>query len=226
MNTDPRRPRLTGRKPAARILSAAVLSCALIAGSQAITLTSASAATHQRTVPVVMSSHPGDLGTYLCTRGNLPAQCADLLNDSRQRNSQVIMDSSTMGLGLGWNEANQGAVTENWPFTPGTGLNNRYFNQGANVFMIEKTIPGGHDGCMASVPNGGTFLVQWLPCDPSLYTVLWVQSSSNYWINVDTSDIFSTPYGMSDVQGTNSGSEITVDSTDNPWDTVASPFGS
>jgi len=172
-----------------------------------------------------LSGGNGDTGNYLCISDALPAQCADLLNNNATQGQHIILDSSRLGLGLGWGISFEYSVTETSPFAPGSGLNNRY--NGDGVYEIQKKTPGGHNGCMGII---GAEVV-WEPCSNG--TTDWVLSNSGYWISIlasnaafDQNHVKNQPYGMSDqVNGTSNGSEVTVSNSDNAWFLIPSPNG-
>ena len=179
------------------------------------------AATAATAAPLVSDSGNGNTGMYLCINSYLPAQCADLLNNDAVQGQPIIIDSSTLGQGLGWNEAYEGYnVSETAPFTEGSGLNARYDNDG--VYEIEKKTPGGHNGCMGV--TGATWLVVWEPCDSEASTN-WVLTGDEYLVNVEISNAeyaeygnYNQPWGLSDqVNGASNGSELNVSDIDNPW---------
>lgn len=171
--------------------------------------------------PLASDSGNGNTGMYLCVNSYLPAQCADLLNNDAVQGQHIIINSSTLGQGLGWNEAyQQENVTETWPFDAGSKLNARYNTDG--IYEIEKTTPGGHNGCMGV--TGTTHLVVWEPCG-STFDVDWVRTADEYLVNIGISnDMFAEfgntnqPWGLSDqVNGASNGSELNVSDSDNPW---------
>jgi hypothetical protein len=175
------------------------------------------------TTPSAGDSGNGNTGQYLCVGASLPAQCADLLNNDATIGQHVIIDSSTLGLGLGWAEASQGDVSETGPFTLGSGLNHRY--AGRPIYEIQKKTPSGHNGCMGQIePSGQGFEVAWELCDGIEGNDLnWVLSSEGYLINVGVSNVENDgmPWGLSDqVNGASNGSELAISDDDNPWNLI------
>jgi opacity protein-like surface antigen len=186
---------------------------AVVAATAIVAVPAAAAAA---TAAPLASDGNGNTGMYLCVNSYLPAQCADLLNNDPVQGQHIIMDSSTLGLGLGWNEAFQGYnVSETAPFNLGSGLNARY--DGDGVYEIEKTTPGGHNGCMGV--TGAAWDVVWEPCGGDA-SVLWVLTGDEYLININITNAENNnqPWGLSDqVNGASNGSELDVSDIDNPW---------
>jgi hypothetical protein len=175
--------------------------------------------------PLASDSGNGNTGMYLCVNSYLPAQCADLLNNDAVQAQPIIINSSTLGQGLGWNEAYEGDnVTETFPFDLGSKLNARY--DGDGIYEIEKKTPGGHNGCMGV--TGTTSMVVWEPCG-STFGTDWVLTGDEYLVNIEISDDMFTefgntnqPWGLSDqVNGASNGSELNVSDNDNPWYYIA-----
>lgn len=190
---------------------------AVVAATAIVAVPAAAVAT---TAAPLASDGNGNTGMYLCVNSYLPAQCADLLNNDAVQGQHIIINSSTLGQGLGWNEAYEGDnVTETWPFNEGSGLNARY--DGDGIYEIEKKTPGGHNGCMGV--TGATHLVVWEPCDSDAATD-WVLTGDEYLININITDGQNNnqPWGLSDqVNGPSNGSELNVYDTDNPWYSIA-----
>jgi hypothetical protein len=182
----------------------------------AVAITASLAGSAQASAP---QDDGGNSGLYFCVSSSLPAQCAALKNDDFTLNQPVIMTNSATGEGLGWNLDLEGKVSSTSPFPEGGNmLNDRY--HGDDEYIIEKTTSTGHDGCMGAVqnpaPDANTYYVAWMPCNLG-NPVLWVESESNYWINVQTSSSYDQPWGMSDSNGTADGRYVAVNSVDNPW---------
>src|SRR5580693_3604000 len=114
----------------------------LLAVVAATAIVAVPAAAVAATAAPLASDGNGNTGMYLCVNSYLPAQCADLLNNDAVQAQPIIINSSTLGQGLGWNEAYEGDnVTETFPFNEGSGLNARY--DGDGIYQIEKKTPGG-----------------------------------------------------------------------------------